>query len=121
MLVTFLSIVPRGAFESFAKAMTRQSKKLKFPKTDYIFLPQTPSSRPMGGISYDDVIKEGKKIVDFKEDRLARLAKEKEARDVLKDPSSTQQQRNAAREVLANAPTAEEDKEQIDEILYSID
>ena len=113
--------VPRGAFESFAKAMTRQSKKLKFPKTDYIFLPQTPSSRPMGGISYDDVIKEGKKIVDFKEDRLARLAKEKEAREVLKNPSSTQEQRNAASELLANAPTVEEDKRQVDDVLYSID
>ncbi len=113
--------VPRGAFESFAKSMTYQSKKLKFPRTDYIFLPQTPSARPMGGISYNDVLKEGKKIIDFKDARLERIKKENEARETLKNPSATDEQIAKAREILENAPTPEEDQKQIDKILYSID
>ena len=113
--------VPRGAFESFAKSMTYQSKKLKFPRTDYIFLPQTPSARPMGGISYDDVLKEGKKIIDFKDARLERIKKENEARETLKNPSATDEQIAKAREILESAPTPEEDQKQIDKILYSID
>ena len=101
--------------------MTYQSKKLKFPRTDYIFLPQTPSARPMGGISYNDVLKEGKKIIDFKDARLERIKKENEARETLKNPSATDEQIAKAREILENAPTPEEDQKQIDKILYSID
>ncbi|WP_419172455.1 hypothetical protein [Halobacteriovorax sp.] len=113
--------VPRKAFESFAKAMVYQSKRLKLKRTDYIFLPQTPSERKMGGISYDEVLAEGNKIVNFSKARDERIAKEKEARKVLADESSTQEEINAAKEVLAKAPSKEEDEKQIDELLYSID
>ncbi|POB13370.1 hypothetical protein [Halobacteriovorax sp. DA5] len=113
--------VPRKAFESFAKAMVYQSKRLKLKRTDYIFLPQTPSQRPTGGISYDEVLSEGKKIIDFKEERLLRLEKEENARKTLKDPNATAQQLEEAKSILANAPTKEEDQKQINELLYRID
>lgn len=113
--------VPRKAFESFAKAMEYQSKKLKLKRTDYIFLPQTPSQRKTGGISYDEVLAEGNKIIKFKEARLERLAREEDARKVLADKNSSPQEIAKAKEVLANALTKEEDEKQIDEILYRID
>ncbi|EPZ49372.1 hypothetical protein M902_0956 [Bacteriovorax sp. BAL6_X] len=113
--------VPRKAFESFAKAMVYQSKRLKLKRTDYIFLPQTPSQRPNGGISYDEVLSEGKKIIDFKEERLLRLEREDNARKTLQNPNATAEQIQEAKTILNNAPTKEEDQKQISEILYRID
>ena len=113
--------VPRNAFESFAKAMVHQSKRLKLKRTDYIFLPQTISKRPTGGISYNNVLSEGKKIIDFRDARLERLAREENARETINNPNSTKEEIVYAREVLGNALTPEQDKQQIDEILYKID
>lgn len=113
--------VPRKAFESFAKAMVTQSKRLKLKRTDYIFLPQTPSLRPTGGISYDEVLAEGNKIIKYKQARLDRIAKEDKARETLKDENATQEQIAKAKEILAKAPTKEEDQKEIDSYLYKID
>ncbi len=113
--------VPRKAFESFAKAMVTQSKRLKLKRTDFVFLPQTPSARPTGGISYDEVLSEGKKIIDFKEARVERLAKEAKARETLANKDATAEQIEAAKAILAKAPTPEQDQAQIDKLLYKID
>ena len=50
---------PRPAFDSFAKLfMDRLSrKKLGITRVDYIFYPQTPSNRPVGGTALNKLLK----------------------------------------------------------------
>lgn len=63
--------VPRNALESFVKLMKRKMfrKALGAKRVDYIFIPQTPSARPVGGISYDSLI-EGYKVIGNKDKKL---------------------------------------------------
>lgn len=59
--------VPRPAIESFVKNFSskRWNKRKGIKRVDYVFIPQTPSRRQVGGMSYDQPIKEGKKILDY--------------------------------------------------------
>ncbi len=72
--------IPRPAFEAFAKnfANKRWRKRKGIKRVDFLFIPQTSSNRQIGGISYDDPIKEGNKIISFSDKRNAERYKEVE-------------------------------------------
>jgi hypothetical protein len=113
--------IPRAAFESFAInfAKKRKAKKMGIKRVDYVFIPQTPSKRQVGGISYDDPIKEGKKVLDFDKARSKRRDNEKKARSILKNPDSTQDELVWAREINENELSWEEDQKMVREFLYN--
>ncbi len=60
--------VPRNAFESFLKVFKHSvfRKKLGVKRVDYVFIPQTPSARAIGGMSYNDLV-EGYKVIKNKD------------------------------------------------------
>ncbi|MCK5882275.1 MAG: hypothetical protein KAG61_01195, partial [Bacteriovoracaceae bacterium] len=74
--------IPRNALESFVKLLRskRQRRKLGAKRIDYVFIPQTPSDRPTGGISLND-ISEGLKFNKYYESDLT----QKEIDEVLYD------------------------------------
>ncbi|GEM_PF-1409871 len=111
--------IPRPAFNSYVENFSskKKNKKLGVKRVDYLFMPQTPSARPVGGISYDQPIKEGKKVVDYDKKREARIAKENKARSIMKDTESSQEQKQWAKEVLKNAPSYAEDMRRVKEFL----
>lgn len=82
--------VPRATLESFAKNFSnkRWNKKKGISRVDYIFIPQTPSRRQVGGMSYDQPIKEGKKMVEYSNERKARLGPIIKAHDVILNKAS---------------------------------
>ena len=113
--------IPRAAFESFAInfAKKRKNKKMGIKRVDYIFIPQTPSKRQVGGISYDDPIKEGKKVLEYEKKRSNRRKSEKEARATLVNPDATQDEIAKAKEVNQNEVSWEEDQKMVREFLYN--
>ncbi|WP_127717205.1 hypothetical protein [Halobacteriovorax sp. HLS] len=113
--------IPRAAFESFVKNFSRKSqiKKMGIKKVDYVFIPQTKSKRQVGGISYDDPIKEGKKVLDFDKLRSARIENERKAREILNNSTSTEEEILWAREISENEVSWEEDQKMVREFLYN--
>jgi len=111
--------VPRAAFNSYVKNFTKKkrNKKLGVKRVDYLFMPQTPSARQIGGMSYDQPIKEGKKVIDYDKKREARIAKENKAKEIMADDQSTQEQREWAVEVLENEVSFAEDMRRVKEFL----
>ncbi|WP_372655035.1 hypothetical protein [Halobacteriovorax sp.] len=111
--------IPRPAFNAYVKQFSskRKNRKLGVKRVDYLFMPQTPSARPVGGMSYDQPIKEGKKIVDYDKKREARIAKENKAKQTLESASSTPEQREWAKEVINNAVPYAEDMRRVKEFL----
>ncbi|PIK15232.1 hypothetical protein [Halobacteriovorax sp. JY17] len=111
--------VPRAAFNSYVKNFSskRKNKKLGVKRVDYLFMPQTPSARQIGGMSYDQPIKEGKKVIDYDKKREARIARENTAKEILESRNSTEEQREWAREVLRNEVSFAEDMRLVKEFL----
>lgn len=109
--------VPRAAFNSFVEnfASKKKNKKMGIKKVDYIFIPQVPSSRQVGGMSYDDPIKEGKKVIDFNKARNKRIANEEKARAILENTDSSEDQIQWAREISKNEISREEDQKMVRE------
>ena len=111
--------VPRAAFNAYVKnfSSVKRNKKLGVKRVDYLFMPQTPSARQIGGMSYDQPIKEGKKVIDYDKKREARIKNEGDARAVLENSNSTDEQIQWAREVLKNEVSFEEDMRLIKKFL----
>ncbi|MBT3585810.1 MAG: hypothetical protein HN509_12970 [Halobacteriovoraceae bacterium] len=76
--------IPRSALESFIKNFqtARWRKRKNISRVDYVFIPQTPSLRQIGGMSYDNPF-EGKKIISFDKERESRKDEIKKAQDIL--------------------------------------
>lgn len=113
--------IPRAAFESFVENFSKKSKtkKMGIKKVDYIFIPQTPSNRQLGGISYDDPIKEGKKVLDFDKARSIRRENEKKAKVIVANINSSEDELVWAREILENEVSWREDQKLVREFLYN--
>ena len=77
--------VPRNAFESFIKNFEskRWRKRKGITQVDYVFIPQTPSRRQVGGISYNEVLSEGNKIIKFSKERKENIDTINKALDIL--------------------------------------
>lgn len=72
VLTTFKErFIPRNAFEGFLKVLKNgdKRKRLGIKRIDYVFIPQTPSARAVGGISYNDFF-EGMKVIKNKDKKL---------------------------------------------------
>lgn len=113
--------IPRAAFESYAINFSKKSKakKMGIKRVDYVFIPQTPSKRQVGGISYDDPIKEGKKVLDYDKKRSKRIKLEKKARQTLVDINSSEDELVWARRMIQNEVSWEEDQKMVREFLYN--
>jgi hypothetical protein len=113
--------IPRPAFESFVENFSRKSKakKMGIKRVDYVYIPQTPSKRQVGGISYDDPIKEGKKVLDFDKKRNERRNNEKKAKEIIANSNSSEDQLVWARDILKNEVSWEEDQKLVREFLYN--
>lgn len=111
--------VPRAAFNSYVKNFTSKSrnKTLGVKRVDYLFMPQTPSARQVGGMSYDQPIKEGKKVIDYDKKREARIAKENKAKEIMANTGSSDEQREWAKKVLENEVSFAEDMRRVKEFL----
>ena len=113
--------VPRQAFEDLAKSLVKKSKKFGIDRVDYVFMPQTESNRPVGGIGYNDVFKEATKILKFRDKRAKRIKNEEWAKKVVANTNSSTSELSRAKDILANAISQKKDQEQIDEVLEIID
>lgn len=72
---------PRPAFNSFVKAALNKSfkKKLGVKRVDYVFYPQIPSNRPVGGIALDSIwsVNKYKKLYEqYEVDKATKLSVE---------------------------------------------
>jgi len=114
--------MPRPALESFIKNFSseKRRKKMGIRRVDYVFLAQLPSSRQVGGMSYDS-LREASKIVGFSEERARRREEEQKARDVISDESATQEEKEEAQRVLSESLSWEEDQKMVRELLETID
>lgn len=111
--------VPRAAFESFIKNFQskRWRKRKSIKRVDYLFIPQTPSARQVGGISYDDPIKEGNRIVTYSKKRAAeKMESIKKAQKILLEKDAAQ-----IEEIEWAQKLLEEDQKEVREILNTID
>ncbi len=114
--------MPRPALESFIKNFSseKRRKKMGIKRVDYVFLSQLPSTRQVGGMSYDS-LREASKIVGFSEERSRRREEEKKAKEVIANKDSTQEEKQAAEKILSEAISWEEDQQMVREILETID
>lgn len=110
--------VPRAALESFVKNFSdkRWNKKKGIKRVDYIFIPQTPSARQIGGISYDQPIKEGKKVMAFDKARKAKMPEITKAQSVLLDIN-----KHSHAEVDEARKVIEKDQAEVKALLDTID
>jgi hypothetical protein len=80
--------IPRVTFESLVKNVVKRGESMGIKRMDYIFLPQTASKRPVGGISVNGLAKTLKFYnVDRKRDK--EVKKYFEALEVLEDENAT--------------------------------
>lgn len=110
--------VPRSALESFAKNFSskRWNKRKGIKRVDYIFIPQTPSRRQVGGMSYDQPIKEGKRIVEYSNKRKERLEPIIKAHEVILNS-----QNYSELEVLEAQKIIDIDQAEVKAVLDTID
>lgn len=110
--------VPRAALESFAKNFSnkRWNSRKGIKRVDYIYIPQTPSRRQVGGMSYDQPIKEGKKIVEYSNDRKARIEPIIKAHDIILNQESY-----SDLEVLEAQKIIDRDQAEVKKVLDTID
>lgn len=110
--------IPRPALESFVKNFTnkRWNKRKGIKRVDYIFIPQTPSDRQVGGMSYDQPIKEGKKIVDYDKARKPIMPEFLRSHEILRNADKhSEAEVEAARKFIA------EDQAKVKALLDTID
>ncbi len=114
--------MPRPALESFIKNFSNPSrrKKMGIKRVDYVFLSQLPSTRQVGGMSYDS-LRDASKIVSFSEERANRLKEVEKAKLVLDDPDSKAEEKEIAEKYLSEVPSWEEDQRIVKEVLETID
>lgn len=115
--------IPRNALESFVRNFAKKSvrKRAGIKRVDYVFIPQTPSNRPVGGISYNQLFSEAQKTIALKEKIKTRQAQEAWAKEILQKTDATPEQVAKAKDILAHAPTKEEQQREVDELLMKID
>jgi hypothetical protein len=95
--------IPRPSFESFIKNFTskRYAKQKGIKRVDYVFIPQTPSRRPVGGMSYNDPIWEAKKMISANEERKKRMPEINKAHHILLNPGNfSEDEIKKARELI---------------------
>ncbi|MCP4915253.1 MAG: hypothetical protein GY909_19185 [Oligoflexia bacterium] len=111
--------IPRPAFESYVKNFSskRWRKRKGIKRVDFLFIPQTPSARQVGGISYNDPISEGNKIISFANKRDAERMKDiKRAQEILLNQDAADKADiDWAREYWA------QDQAEVKELLNTID
>ncbi|MFT6602672.1 MAG: hypothetical protein ACJARO_000180, partial [Bacteriovoracaceae bacterium] len=114
--------MPRPALESFIKNFSHagRRKKMGIKRVDYVFLSQLPSTRQVGGMSYDS-LRDASKIVNFSEERAMRLKEVEKAKLILEDPASTREEKEMAEQFLGEVPSWEEDQRIVKEVLETID
>lgn len=114
--------MPRPALESFIRnfSNSRRRKKMGIKRVDYIFLSQLPSTRQVGGMSYDS-LRDASKIVNFSEERNRRLKEQSEAKLILNNPGSSEEEKSQAEQVLSEGLSWEEDQKIVRELLEVID
>ncbi|MFT6071339.1 MAG: hypothetical protein ACJAT2_000521 [Bacteriovoracaceae bacterium] len=110
--------VPRATLESFAKNFSnkRWNKRKGIKRVDYVFIPQTPSRRQVGGMSYDSPIKEGKRIVDYSNERGERIEPIIKAHEVILNKENYSEA-----EVLEAQKIIDADQAEVKAILDTID
>ncbi len=110
--------VPRATLESFVKNFSnkRWNKRKGIKRVDYIFIPQTPSRRQVGGMSYDSPIKEGKRIVEYSNERGERLEPIIKAYDVILNKENYSEA-----EVVEAQKVIDTDQAEVKAILDTID
>lgn len=110
--------VPRPALESFVKNFSskRWNKRKGIKRVDYIFIPQTPSRRQVGGMSYDQPIKEGKKILAYDKERKKRMPQVIKAHEVL-----LEQEKHSHAEIEEAKAIIKSDQEEVKKVLDTID
>ncbi len=109
--------VPRAAFNSYVEnfSSSKMNKKMGIKKVDYIFIPQVPSLRQVGGMSYDEPIGEGKKVVDYSKARSKRIKMEEQARAILQDSNASEDELVWAREIRETEVSWKEDQKMVRE------
>lgn len=114
--------MPRPALESFIRNFSspRRRKKMGIKKVDYVFLAQLPSTRQVGGMSYDS-LRDASKIVNFSEERNRRRQEEEKARSIIDNPDSTDEEKAEAEIKLKESLSWEEDQQLVKELLEIID
>lgn len=111
--------LPRNAFEAFVKnfSNSRWRRRKGIKRVDYVFIPQTPSARQVGGSSYNE-IGEASKIQAFSKARDLRIADEKKAAAILEKASlHSDEELNWANAVSSKTLSYEEDQRQVKEVL----
>lgn len=79
--------IPRVTFESLVRNIVKRQDDMGVKRMDYIFLPQTPSNRPVGGISVNGLTETLKfYAVDMK--RKREIKKYFEALEILEDENA---------------------------------
>lgn len=114
--------MPRPALESFIKnfASSSRRKKMGIKRVDYVFLAQLPSTRQVGGMSYDS-LRDASKIVNFSEARAERLEGVKKAKEILEDGEASLEEKQIAEDFLNQTISWEEDQMIVKDLLDSID
>lgn len=114
--------MPRPALESFIRnfSKSKRRKKMGIKRVDYVFMAQLPSTRQVGGMSFDS-LRDASKIVNFSEERKRRIKEEIDAKEVLDNTSASEEEKMKAAEVLKESLSWEEDQRIVREILETID
>lgn len=87
--------IPRVTFESLIKNVVKRGDKMGIERMDYIFLPQTPSARPVGGISVNGLV-ETLRFYNVDRKRVKEVENYINALKTLEDENATRRQKRAA-------------------------
>lgn len=122
LIVSRAEYMPRETFESYVKGFASKSsrRKMGIKRVDYIFIPQYPSQRQIGGMSLDSHW-EGYKSQSLGKKWNKKWAPYFEAQKVIDSEESTEQEKFEARQLLEKAPNFEEDQKEVKEFLDTID